>query len=102
MYNEDIERHPYAQYGVISRKLNFQSASGCSYIVISKGRPSWFWATKAWGFEVQLVVLEDPFHIKLIKHLSPSSEFLIRRGFNSFGWPRVDMVFSNTRISGHL
>jgi hypothetical protein len=100
--SSDIAWAPYAQYGVISRQLPFRKPGEKSCIVLSKGRPSWFWAAKSRNYEIKIVLLGEVQWKPLIKRVSPSTEVFSWKEIDFITWPGVDAVFSDYALRGKL
>jgi hypothetical protein len=92
----------YAQYGVTSRTLHFRTGELKNCMVLCKAWPSWFWAARARGFHVALVLLSDVTWMGLIKHISPSTEVIEWKSFQDVQFPVVEGIFSDYNLKGTL
>jgi len=71
-------------------------------MIFSRGWPSWFWAARARGYHVSLILLQDASWKGLIKQFSPSTDVVVWQDVGDIVYPVVEGIFSDFNLKGTL
>jgi hypothetical protein len=100
---KDVDVSAYAQYGITTGVLKpFDPKETKTCMILSQGWPSWFWAARARGYDIKIVILSNVLWKTTILQHSPLTKVLVWSQDLEIPFESIQVIFSDFDLKGPL